>query len=126
MENKEPLKNYNDLLDIGRITRDLTLSGHTIKLRTLSFDEQSALSDNIPPDVKDFKRLDLLQKELVAAAMESIDGDKLAREDKVSMLGNGVALCNFLYSEYEEMLKEQVKTVEDVKKNSSPVTKATV
>ena len=124
MENNELVKDFSDLLDIGHVTKSITVGKHCIKLRTLSYDEQSGLIDAIPPEVKDFKRIDLLQKEMLATAIEDIDGVKLTKEQKKALLGNGqAAFCNFIFSEYEELVKEQTENIEDVKKNSSQLTK---
>ena len=122
MESNELVKEFADLLNIGSVTRDVVLAGHTVKLRTLNFDEQSRVLDGIPTDAKDIRRMDIVQKELLAAAIESIDGKKLTKEEKITLLGTGqAAFCNLIFSEYEQLLAEQSKSLEDLKKNSSAV-----
>lgn len=126
MEAIELVKEFGDLINIGGVTKVVTMGNHKIKLRTLTYDEQTGVLEGIPADLKDSKRLDTIQKELLAAAIEDIDGKKLAKDELRYLLGNGqAAFCNSLFGEYEILLGEQAKSLEDVKKNSSIALKKT-
>lgn len=124
MENKELVKEFGDLLTMCGVTKVVKFGTHEIVLKTLTYDEQSNIMEAMSSvaDGKDTKRMDIVQKELLAASIETIDGKTLTKEQKLFILGNGqAALCNMLFNEYEALIGEQNKTLEDVKKNSSMV-----
>jgi hypothetical protein len=122
----ENVKNFDDLINMGAVTKVVKLGTHEIKMRTLGFDEQSSISDNIPETSKDSKKLDILQKNIIAESIVSVDNVVLSKEEKMAMIGkmqNGVV--NFLFNQFEIMVGEQSKILEDVKKNSSLSPKTT-
>ena len=120
MENKELLNEFGDLLEALGVSKVVKIGKHEIRLRTLGYDEQSKILKAIPTDLKEVEKLDVLQKELLSAAIESIDNKKLPKQDIMYLLGIGqAALCNLLYNEYESLLGDQNQLTEEVKTNSS-------
>jgi hypothetical protein len=116
------LKDFNDLADVGRITRTIRVGNHDIVMHTLNSNEYSAMAGNLKDDdaIGMTKRLEALQREIVAHAIESIDGKKLSAEDSVALVGMmQIGLSNMLYEEYGKMVEEQNKVLEDSKKNSA-------
>lgn len=124
MENKDIVNEFGDLLGIYGVIRDVKVGSHVIRMRSLTYDEQSIVLGSVPADAKN--KLDVIQKELLVAAIETIDDKKIDSEQKRFLLGNGqAALCNLLFNEYEALMGEQSKLLEDVKKNSSAGLKKT-
>jgi hypothetical protein len=121
MEPKKP-NNFDDLKTMGCVTKTLKIGAHEITMRSLGYEEQSQIVANIPDGIKDARKYDLIQKEMLAAAIESIDGTTLPLEEKVKLLGESqTALVNLLFAQYEQLLTAQTEIIEDVKKNiSSP------
>lgn len=116
------LKEFDDLINLGRVSRTVSLGKHSIVLDTLNSGEYADAMSRVPQggSVLDSDKLEAMQREIVSAAIRTIDGKELSSEDKTSIVSKGqLALSNLLYSEYVSMIEEQGKILEDAKKNSS-------
>jgi hypothetical protein len=116
------MKDFNDLFEIGRVTKTIKIAGHEIVMHTLNSNEYSAMAGALKEDdgVGLSKRLEALQREIVANAIETVDGKKLNSEEKSALVGMmQIGLSNMLYDEYGKMIEEQNKVLEDSKKNSA-------
>ena len=119
------LKDFNDLINLGRVTRVMNIGGHKIVLGTLNSEEYNQAVSRIPADCPEASRMERIQREIIAAAIQSIDGETLDPDAKSKILTLGqLALSNMMYSEYISMIGEQDKLLEDAKKNSSQTQKA--
>jgi hypothetical protein len=114
------LTQFDDLISFARVSRKVTVAGHEISLVTLNSGAYNEAAGRIPTDLPDQVRMERVQREMVAAAISTIDGKSLDQETKVAILTKGqLGLSNFLYDQYIDMIGEQGKTLEDAKKNSS-------
>jgi hypothetical protein len=116
------LKDFDDLINLGRVTRTVKLMSRNIVLGTLNSGEYADAMSRVPQNgtALDSDRLEGMQREIVAAAIRTIDGKELSQEDKISLVSRGqLALSNLLYTEYISMVDEQGRIIEDAKKNSS-------
>jgi len=116
------IKEFDDLINLGRVKRSVNLGSHEIVLCTLNSKEYASAMAHISPGASSFEgdKLELMQREIVVAAIRTIDGKELPYQDKAAIVYAGqLALSNLLYSEYVSMVEEQNKVLEDVKKNSS-------
>jgi len=115
------LKDFDDLLTIGQVKRTVKVGKHLIMLSTVTSEDYNKAMDGVPDDAPSSKKMEIVQRELVATAIREIDGESLSHEEKVRILSMGqLALSNLLYNEYIELVEEQGKLLEDAKKNSSP------
>lgn len=116
------LKNFNDLADIGSVKRAVKLGSHEVVLHTLNSQEYAGMADKIgDTEASTAKRFETLQREMLIAAVDTVDGQKLSYEDKAILLGMmQIGLSNRLYEEYGSMIEEQNKIIDDAKKNSAP------
>lgn len=120
----EKIKNFDDLKTMGCVTRTFKLGSYEIKMRSLGYEEQSQLVANVPDGVKESRKFDLIQKELLAASIETINGEALSSEEKADLLGSlQTALVNLLFAQYEQLLAEQTQLIDEVKKNISSLAK---
>ena len=117
----EELKEFEDLVSLGAIARTVTVGGYEIRLKTLSSFEYSKMTERIREDFPTHsKRLEAMQREIIAAAIDTINGKKLSLEAKQTILSTSqLGLANMLYVEYSSMVEEQSKVLETAKKDSS-------
>lgn len=117
------LKEFDDLINLGRVTRAVKLLSHEIILGTLNSKEYAlAMSRVSASGQTDGDRLESTQREVVIAAIRTIDGKELSYQDKHNIVSAGqLALSNLLYIEYISLVGEQSKVIDDAKKNSSAV-----
>lgn len=117
------LKEFDDLINLGRVTKAVKLLSHEIILGTLNSKEYAlAMSRVSASGQTDGDRLESTQREVVIAAIRTIDGKELSYQDKHNIVSAGqLALSNLLYIEYISLVGEQSKVIDDAKKNSSAV-----
>ena len=117
------LKEFDDLINLGRVTRPVKVASHEIVLSTLNSKEYSGAMSRVgvaPSGAADSDKFELLQREVVVAAIKTVDGKELSYQDKTALvLAGQLALSNMLYNEYVNMVEEQSKLLDDAKKNSS-------
>lgn len=115
------LEGFDDLINLGAVSKDITLAGHKIRLHTLNSYEYSKVTERIPDDMPtSSSRLEAMQREVLCAAIDSIDDKKLSAEAKRLLLSTGqLGLANLLYQQYAEMIDEQQVLLDDAKKNGS-------
>ena len=116
------LKEFDDLINLGRVKHTVKLMNREIVLETLNSTDYADAMFRVPQSgsVLDSDRLEAIQREIVAAAIKSIDGKELSKEVKAALVSSGqLGLSNLLYSEYVSMIEEQGQILEDAKKNSS-------
>lgn len=115
------LKEFDDLINLGRVQRTVKVGKHEISLCTLNsveYAEAMARTSGTGGPL-DSDRLESMQREMVIASIRAIDGKELSLKDKSELISKGqLALSNMLYSEYMGMVDEQGKVLEDAKKNS--------
>lgn len=118
------IQEFDDLLSFGKMTSTVVVGQSEIVIKTLSSLEYSRISSRFKDkDSTEAARFEHMQREIVAASIESINGKKLSHEDKVRLLGLGqLGLVNMLFESYNELAEEQSKILEDAKKNSSQKT----
>ena len=128
METK--IKNFDDLKTMGCVSKSFTVGTHTIKMRSLSYEEQSILVASVPEvengekKIKEPRRFDIIQREILATAIDSIDGVVLTGEEKTSLIGESqTPFVNLLFTLYEQLLAEQNQIMDAVKKNISSLVK---
>ena len=128
METK--VKSFDDLKTMGCVAKSFTVGSHTIKMRSLSYEEQSILVASVPEvengevKIKEPRRFDIIQREILATAIESIDGIVLSGEEKTSLIGESqTPFVNLLFTLYEQLLAEQNQIMDAVKKNISSLVK---
>jgi hypothetical protein len=115
------IKEFDDLLNFGSVSHSINVAGHEIALRTLTGKEHQDAMRSVPDagSTTESERLDVIQREIVAAALQSIDGKRLSQEEKSELLKAGqLGLSNVLYVEYIQMIDEQQKRLDTVKKTS--------
>lgn len=118
------LNEFDDLVNLGKVTRKVRLLGHEIVMETLDSGCYSQAMAQIPDNVSDSRRLEAMQREMIGAAIKTIDGKPVSVEMKKKLMANSqLGLSNILYSEYISMVEEQGKILEDAKKNSSQALK---
>ena len=115
------IKDFEDLISLGRVQRTVKLGSRDVLMHTLSTDEYAKMSqgldDNEPSQAK---RFESLQRGILSGAIESIDGKVMSGEDKTLLVGKlQLGTCNMLYDIYTKMVEEQNKILTDSKKNSS-------
>lgn len=117
----EELKEFEDLVNLGAVTRTVKVGGYEIELKTLSSFEYSKMTERIRDDFPTHsKRLEAMQREIIAAAIYTINGKRLSLEAKQTILSTSqLGLANMLYTEYSSMVDEQSKMLESAKKDSS-------
>jgi hypothetical protein len=116
------LKDFDDLINLGCVTRKITLANREITLKTLNSGEYATAMARIPQDANALEsdKLEAMQREIVAAAIWKIDGHELSQSNKAELVSQGqLALSNLLYTEYVSMVEEQNGVLKDAKKNSS-------
>jgi hypothetical protein len=116
------LKEFDDLISLGRIIRSVKVLNRDIVLVTLNSSEYADAMSRVPQgsSVLDGDRLEAMQREIVAAAIRTIDGKELSKETKTALVSQGqLALSNLLYAEYISMVDEQSSIIDSAKKNSS-------
>jgi hypothetical protein len=119
METKS-IKNFDDLKTMGCVRKSFKVGEHTIAMRSLGYEEQSQIVANVPDGVKDSRKFDIIQKEMLAASIETIDGQTFSIEEKNSLLGDSqTAFVNLLFAQYEQLLTVQNQIIDGVKKNIS-------
>lgn len=118
------IKDFNDLADIGKIRKTVKIGNHEIVLHTLASDEYSRMAERLGDDSSTTaKRMESLQREILAAAIESIDGKALSHDERSKLMGVvQVGFSNMLYEEYGAMIQEQAHILDDAKKNSAQTT----
>lgn len=113
------LKEFDDLINLGRVTRKVKLGQREIELATLNSSEYASAMSRVPSEASSADKFEVIQREIVAASIVSIDGKLMAPSDKAKLVGAAqLGLSNVLYTEYMKMVEEQNKTLEDAKKNS--------
>ena len=118
------ISDFNDLINLGRITKAVEVNSHKIVLGTLNAEEYSAAMARIPEELQGAARMERIQREVIATAIQSIDSRVLDVDTRVKILSMGqLALSNLLYTEYVEMIGDQDKILEEAKKNSSQAQK---
>ena len=115
------LKEFNDLIDLGRVTRTVKVAGRDIRMHTLDSSEYAKMTERLGDDnISMGRRLESLQREVLASAIDSIDEKSISLEDKSKLVGQfQVGFSNLLYDEYGKMVEEQAKILEESKKNSA-------
>lgn len=107
----EILKEFEDLITMGAVTKEVKIGNHIVVLSTLDYDSYS----NVLIKSEDSKS-DL---NILASAIVSIGGKKLSYDDKKTLLNlMQLGTIGLLSREYEKLVKEQNDKYEDVKKNS--------
>jgi hypothetical protein len=116
------INEFDDLINLGRMTRSVKLAKHEIVLGTLNSKEYaSAMSRVLAAGRAEGDKMESTQREVVIAAIRNIDGKELSYQDKYAIVSSGqLALSNLLYIEYISLVEEQSKILDDAKKNSSP------
>lgn len=114
------LTDFDDLINLGRVTRTIKLGKHEIVLSTLNSKEYAEAMARVP-QVSEGRtdRFEAVQREMVVAAIRTINGKELSDKQKSAVLSGGqLGLSNLLYLEYIQMIEEQSKMLDDAKKNS--------
>ena len=122
------INEFDDLMNLGKVTRTIKLLGKfEIELVTLGSGEYSNAMSRVPDGLPDSKRMECVQREMMAEAIKSINGKSVEYEKRIKILTGGqLGLSNLLYGEYLMMVDEQTKIIEGAKKNSSePMTTST-
>jgi hypothetical protein len=116
------INEFDDLINLGRMTRVVKLGKHEIVLGTLNSKEYAAAMSRVLAAGKaEGDKMESTQREVVIAAIRNIDGKELSYQDKYAIVSSGqLALSNLLYIEYVSIVEEQSRILEDAKKNSSP------
>lgn len=115
------LKEFDDLINLGQVRRTVKLADHEIVMHTLSSLEYSKMTERLSDDLPNqSKRFEVLQREVLCAAVDSIDGKKLSYEEKTRLFSmTQLGFSNMLYAEYSSMVDEQARLLDEAKKNSS-------
>ena len=115
------IKEFDDLINVGHLTKTVKLGEHSFVLQTLSSAEYVSLMKKIPSkETTQGEGFEALQRITLAHAIMSIDDRPLTYEEKdrlLSLLQLGVS--NALYDSYTALVDEQNKLIEESKKNSS-------
>ena len=120
MEATQKINSFEDLKTMGRVTKIIKLGAYSIKMHSLGYEEQSQILSNIPEGTKEARKYDIIQREILSASIESIDGIVLSGADKADLLGESqAAFVNLLFAQYELLLTEQNEIMDGVKKNIS-------
>lgn len=116
------LKGFEDLVNLGRITRTVKVLNHDVLMGTLNSKEYAAAMARVSTGNNEGDKMESLQRELVVASIRNIDGIELSYQDKSAIVAaSQLAFSNLLYLEYVALLEEQAKVLDDAKKNSSAV-----
>ena len=117
----ETLESFDDLVNLGKVTRKVKLMDHEIALETLNSKDYSQAMALVPDNATDAKKFETIQREMISAAIKSIDGKIVSAEIKQKLMSNSqLGLSNILYGLYLAMVEEQGKLLDGAKKNSSP------
>lgn len=116
------IKDFDDLILMGQLTKTVKLGAHEFTLKTLSSAEYVSLTKKFPDNspMTQAEKFEAIQRLTLVHAIVSIDGKTPSSEEKerlISLLQ--LAVSNILYEEYMDLVADQAKTLEDVKKNSS-------
>ena len=112
----ETIKEFDDLINIGSLSKDIKIGKHVVTIRTLSYDEYSDMVKGVSKDTTTLEAQTLV----IARAINKIDGKDIGMELKMKLLKSlQVGLIGVLTSEYEALVEEQSNVYEEVKKNSS-------
>lgn len=117
------ISNFDDLINIGKLERKVSIGGHEFTLSTLSTAEYADMARRFPaPDEKlaDAERFEAVQRITLAHVCTAVDGNKLSLDDRHELMKKvQLGVSNRLYDEYMGMMSEQDKMLDDAKKNSS-------
>jgi hypothetical protein len=114
------MNQFEDLINMGRLSKDITIGKHVIKITTMDSETQSSVIGKVSQDLPDAQKVDIAQRAMIANSIEAIDGKLMSFEDKMALVNKfQPALINILFSEYESLLVEQNGIFEEVKKNIS-------
>jgi hypothetical protein len=112
----EPTVEFDDLINMGAMSREVKIGAHTITLKTLNY---NTFTDMVTGVEKGKSAMDM-QVFVLANSISKIDGKDVSMEAKERLLKSAqMGLVNLLTSEYEKMLEEQGKLYDEVKKNTS-------
>ena len=113
----ELITEFDDLVNIGSIRRNIKVGTHEITMHTLNYETYAGMVAGIDQG----KNAMDTQVYVLSNSIEKIDGKDVSMETKMRLLKSAqMGLVNLLTSEYEKMLEEQGKLYDDVKKNTSP------
>lgn len=112
---------FDDLIDLGALKHVVELAGHKIILHTLNQKEYGQMTARMRDDYpNESKRMEVLQKEILAESIEEIDGARLSIEQKRALLDAAqLGLSNLLFIEYSNLLDKQAEILRGSQKNSS-------
>ena len=107
------------LTQLGRLEKEVEIGGFKIKLHTLSVAGQHNALVGIPDDLKDdAARLLKLQQEVLVQATDTINGESVDKKDlRATYAELQPKILGRLFTEYSELMKEQDKVLETLKKN---------
>ena len=113
------LQEFDDLINLGKVTRKVKILNHEIVLETVSSGDYAQAMANVPDNMPESKRYESIQREMVGAAIRTIDGKTISQEGKQRLMTSSqLGLSNILYGEYLKMVDEQARLLDDAKKNS--------
>ena len=112
----EEITEFDDLVALGALSKDIKIGAHTITMKTLNYDTYSGMIAGIDQG----KSAMDTQLFVLSNSITKIDGKDVSTETKMRLLKSAqIGLVNLLTNEYEKMLSEQGEIYEDVKKNTS-------
>ena len=110
----------DSLVKLGRLETEFeVVKGLKIKLHTLSMQEQHDALSSVPNTLTDpTSQFHALQRALLVAATELVNGDKVLKEDLVKLYsGLQENLFQAIAEKYTSLLQEQNAVIEELKKD---------
>jgi hypothetical protein len=110
----------DSLSKLGKIEKEFeVVAGLRLKLHTLSMQEQHDALASVPNTLTDpTSQFHALQRALLVASTELVNGEKVIKEDLVKLYSNlQESLFQAIAEKYTSLLQEQNTTVEGLKKD---------
>lgn len=106
------------LTQLGRVEKEVVVNGFKIKLHSLTVADQQKVLLNVSEEMKDdTARLLQLQKAILVYAVDSINGEVVPKEDLQKLFEElQPAILSNLFSAYLEIVEEQSKVLDELKK----------
>lgn len=112
----------NSLAQLGRKETEFKIEGLAIKLHTLSQEEQHEALASVPNTLTDpTSQFHALQKALLVASTDLVNGEKLAKEDLVKLYSKlQESVFQMIAEAYTSLLQEQKSITDSLQKDFQP------
>ena len=120
MDEKVDIKSLelDEIVKIGCISKEVEILPKVkMKMHTVFGKENTEIIKRISIETEDLSKLNALRVYTLVYAIDEINGKKYTVEQKVEFLQNvQPTLFNLMFNKYNELIEEQIKVIDDLKK----------